>query len=86
MLFRTSFAYPGDDTFSEDGKAEGRNLEYTPTFKFEGGLKTYPTFKSCTPADLRKDKFTVLQFEVCKRLFYLCYSCNEIVLQYVQCH
>lgn len=61
VLCRISCAYSGDDTFSED---ESRNLGETPTFKFEGGLKTYPTYKSCSPSDLRMDKFTVLQFEV----------------------
>jgi len=50
----------GDDTFSEDVK--GLNLVETPAFKLEGGLKTYPTFKSCSP-DLGMAKFTVLQFE-----------------------
>ncbi|KAG0591274.1 hypothetical protein M758_1G158500 [Ceratodon purpureus] len=57
----------GDRTSSEDSgtsdAGKGRNLVETPAFKIEGGLKTYLTFKSCTPAELRMDKFTVLQFE-----------------------
>ncbi|XP_073389884.1 uncharacterized protein [Physcomitrium patens] len=53
-------------TGSHDRKlpsTEGHSAVETPSFKLEGGLKTYPTYKSCTPADLRNDKFSVLQFE-----------------------
>lgn len=57
----------GDRTSSQGrgtiDAGEGRNLGEIPAFKIEGGLKTYLTFKSCTPAELRMDKFTVLQFE-----------------------
>ena len=85
------FAYPGDRTSSEDSgtsdAGKGRNLVETPAFKIEGGLKTYLTFKSCTPAELRMDKFTVLQFEVHQTLFnHLTYSYAEALMDHVHFH
>lgn len=74
VLCAFSYVCPGYRTSSEDrgtiGAGEGRNLVETPAFKIEGGLKTYLTFKSCTPAELRMDKFTVWQFEVHEQLFH----------------
>lgn len=51
-----------NDLIGDDGEG-GRSLGDTPVFKFEGSLKTYPTFKTCAPAALGMAKFTVLQFE-----------------------
>lgn len=43
----------------------GRKLvDSAPMIKYEGGLRMYNSFQSCTPADLRVDKVTVLQLEV----------------------
>ena len=89
MLCAISCAYPGDRTSSQGrgtiDAGEGRNLGEIPAFKIEGGLKTYLTFKSCTPAELRMDKFTVLQFEVHKQLFnHLACFCAESVVDHVQ--
>ena len=80
-------AYPGDRTSSEDkgtiDAGEGRNLAETPAFKIEGGLKTFLTFKSCTPPELRVDKFSVLQFEVHKQFCNpLSYSCVKMFIDF----
>jgi hypothetical protein len=87
VLCAISCAYPGDRTSSQGrgtiDAGEGRNLGEIPAFKIEGGLKTY--LKSCTPAELRMDKFTVLQFEVHKQLFnHLACFCAESVVEHVQ--
>lgn len=46
------------------GLGGNKLVDSTPVLKIEGGLRMYNSFRSCTPADLRMDKVTVLQFEV----------------------